>query len=53
MEFIRNWHVHIDKSTSRTVYKNLKEHNLPEFYINVMNLFKTISSGFFKKKNMY
>ena len=35
-EFIQNWHVHIDNSKSLILYKNLKEHFLPGFYINVL-----------------
>ena len=35
-EFIQNWHVHIDNSKLLLLYKNLKEHFLPEFYINVL-----------------
>ena len=37
-EFIQNWHVHIDNSKSLILYKNLKEHFLPELYINVLPL---------------
>ena len=37
-EFIQNWHVHIDDSKSLIVYKTLKEHFLPELYINVLPL---------------
>ena len=39
-EFIQNWHVHIDNSKSLRpiLYKNLREHFLPELYINVLPL---------------
>ena len=37
-EFIQNWHEHIDNSESLILYKHLKEHFLPEFYINVLPL---------------